>query len=159
MDHRRTLNQRGLSLVELLVVVGITIAMLAVALPVAQSGDLAGSEARRFLADAMRARSAARARWEPTQIRVVARKNMWKLETSAGEIIPGPGADELGRRFLADGVHFKKITNYQRDFIFLPNGRTLRNASIYIQSGDSTWKVTGSALSGMLESEPVETPP
>jgi len=152
------LNQRGLTLVELLVVVGITIAMLAIALPVTQSGDLAGSEARRFLADAMRARSAARTRWEPTQIRVNAKKGQWVLETIAGEIIPGPGMDKLGRRFLVEGVKFKKITLRQRDFIFLPNGRTLRNASIYIQSGDSTWQITGSALSGMLESEPVEIP-
>lgn len=151
-------DRSGVTLVELMVAMAIMVTLLGVAIPPRTSTDLAGSEARRLVADGMRVRSVAQTQWTPAGVRVHVPSRRWRCYRDNGSPILGPDSDANGWRRLADGVRFVKITQRDPNFIFLPNGRTYREASIIITDNTSSWEVSANALSGKINSQPTTTP-
>jgi Tfp pilus assembly protein FimT len=153
--HAALRRIRGISLAEFLVVAAILTTLLAIAVPTTQSSDVAGAEARRVLADAQRARSAARARWESVLIEFEVGGGRWRVRTQAGVPVEGAGSDPAGWRSLDPQVRFEAISSKESSFVFLPNGRTERAAAIRLVAGDRAWEVGANSLGGQLYSEPV----
>ncbi|KAA3604897.1 MAG: prepilin-type N-terminal cleavage/methylation domain-containing protein [Planctomycetota bacterium] len=151
-------GERGVTLVELIVVIGILLVLVGIAVPDSQSEDLAGAEARRLMSDGMRARSVARSQWTPCGVRVHVPTRRWRVQRDDGTPILGPDSDSDGWRTLAPGVRFVKITRRDPYFVFLPNGRTYRDAAIIISDDVTSWEVSSNALSGQINSWPTELP-
>lgn len=149
---------RGLTVIELLVVVAIVVAMVALAVPAGQNRDSVASEARRLLTDAVRTRSVARTRWEPAQLTVDVAGRRWRCATLAGEPILGPDSDADGWRTLSDGVRFERVAGSETTYVFLPNGRTQGEAAVGLRLGSAAWVVGCGALSGQIYSYPLEEP-
>jgi prepilin-type N-terminal cleavage/methylation domain-containing protein len=146
MACHRTLN-RGISLLELLVVIAIAASMLAVAVPSFQSRDLAGSEVRRLLADAILARSHARTTWQSATLQLDVRQGRWRPLDGNGLPLPGPQADAQGWRKFNAAVAMQKSAS---DFVFHPDGSMAGNASLTLVTGNSTWVIAASPLTGSL---------
>jgi len=147
MARHRALN-RGISLIELLVVLAIAASMLAVAAPILQPRDLAGSEVRRLLADAILARSHARTTWQSTTLQLDTQQSRWRPLDGNGLPLPGPQADAQGwRRFNSAAVTMQKSAS---DFVFQPDGSMTGSASLTLSAGNSTWVVAASPLTGSL---------
>ncbi len=158
MASNKKSGRGGFSLTEVMVAVSVAVTLLGIAVPTETSFDLAGAEARRLVADGMLARSRARTQWEGTMVEVDVLNNRWRVQTLDGEIIPGSDADDDGWRHLAEGVRFRKRTTVDPTFIFLPNGRTFRAASVVLSTGETAWEVSANALSGKINSGPTEVP-
>ena len=146
MARHRALN-RGISLIEILVVLAIAASMLAVAAPAFQSRDLAGSEVRRLLADAILARSHARTTWQSTTLQLDTQQSRWRPLDGNGLPLPGPQADAQGWRQFHSAVTMQKSAS---DFIFQPDGSMTDSASLTLSAGNSIWVIAASPLTGSL---------
>ncbi len=141
-------------MVELIVVAAILIMMASLALPVLQSSDLAGAQARRVLADAIRTRSQARTNWQNTILRTDLVTDRWRCELADGTPIEGPGADAEGWRSLDKGAHFQTVEGLPSLFTFQPNGRGQELAAVRIVYDSSAWIIQLDPLSGSLIADP-----
>lgn len=144
---------RGFTLVELLVVIAVAVALMAITVPFHQDHDRVANEARRILSDALRLRASARTTWSATILSFDLAGGRWKCENAAGNPIPGPDSDANGWRELDDlSVSLAAVAGQPTTFVFLPNGRIQDNSVIQIKAGDATWQINGNALSGKLDS-------
>lgn len=157
MARRRPVGQRraqaGFSMVELLVVMTIAIVLLGMATPALRNSDDASAEVRRVVADAARTRSWARTSWQTATLDVDTTGRRWRIIDEAGEILGASNADANGWRTLATGVSFQSVQGTGSDFSFEADGRGTADASVQIVTGDSTWTVSMSALTGTITAE------
>lgn len=145
--------RRGFTLAELMVVVAVAAALLAIAVPFSQDVDRIGNEARRLLSDALRLRGTARTTWSATILTVDIAGGRWKCETAAGAPIPGPDSDPAGWRDINDpSVSFQGIAGAPSTFVFLPNGRIQDNSGVQLVAGNAIWQISASSLSGKIDS-------
>jgi len=141
--------KRGFTLMELVVVLAMAITLIALAVPAMQSQDIVGSEVRRVIADAVRARSHARTTWTSTTLVIDANQGRWRPVGANGIALDGPTADANGWRHLNPSVQF--TTN--QNFTFLASGKMPSSVSLRFQSGDTTWLLKGHSLTGNLEAQ------
>lgn len=153
LSHPRCSHLAGMTLAELVVVVAIFLILAALAVPALQSGDVAGSQVRRVLADAMRTRSLARTSWEATVLRPDTVSGRWRAERADGTPIVSQDTDPNGWRELQPGVSFREIANVPSVFTFLPNGRGNERAALLVVHGSTTWLLELEAMSGALRAE------
>jgi prepilin-type N-terminal cleavage/methylation domain-containing protein len=157
MASGRLLNrQRGFSLIELMIVMAIGLILMAMAVPIMGDRDNVGGEVRRLIADTVRARSWAQTTWRETTVDFDLQNNRWRLVDEEGDILPGTEADELGWRYLANGIRFEAIDGEEIEFEFEADGRSEVASSLLIVGGSSTWILQCSPLSGSISAEPWE---
>jgi len=147
-------SQRGMSIVEILVLLGILTAMVAFALPTNPTNDLVAADARRLVADGLRTRSVARTQWTPTMMQFDLGGGRWRCATTDGDPILSSDSDANGWRTLTNGVDFGIVAGKDSVFVFLPNGRALAEAGILLTGGNADWEVSTTALSGTISSGP-----
>jgi Tfp pilus assembly protein FimT len=125
--------------------------MAAIAIPVMQQDDRAGSDMRRLLADAVWARSHARTTWETINLRVDTKQNRWRCETEAGEPLSTPGG--TGWKELHPQLSFASNDGDPDTFSFLASGRASQSASVLILGGSNSWTLQVNPLSGKLNAK------
>lgn len=156
MACRRALTrQSGISLAELLVVVAVAMVLFGMAVPVMQNDDIAGTAARTFISDCVRARSFARRVWEPVTMQVDAANNRWRSLRQSGIPLMDANSDAEGWHYPVVGVDFKNVDGFPSDLSFLPNGRATVNAAMYIESGSTQWIIKVEALSARISATEV----
>lgn len=154
MADRRALN-RGISLVEVVMVAAIGLTLFAMAVPAAQNDDVAGSVARSIISDAVRARSHSRRTWETVTMQVDVVNERWRTVKQDGSFLSSAGADENGWHAAPPGVDFRSIEGLPTNLTFLPNGRAAESTSARILTGGSEWEITVDALSARITASPV----
>jgi len=151
MARRRALGSReGFSLVEVLVVAAIGMVMFALAVPVIQGDDMAGSTARTVISDAVRARSYARRVWEPVTMQIDAGGDRWRTLKLNGTPLSDANTDADGWHHAETGIDFVAIDGMPTDLMFLPNGRASTSTAILIVTGHTTWRLSVDALNARI---------
>lgn len=145
---------KGISLVEVMVVLSIVAMSMAVLVPSLQSSEKSGADVRRVLSDALMSRSLARSSWETTWLRTDLQNSRWRVEKSDGTPVDGPLADANGWRYLEDGVTFSAVSGSASDFVFLPNGRSNVDCAVAVTYRESSWTIDLDQLSGSLQVNP-----
>ncbi|HJM39028.1 MAG TPA: hypothetical protein QGG59_02815 [Planctomycetota bacterium] len=145
-------SQRGVGLAEFLLVVAIVISMAAIAIPVMQQDDRAGSEMRRLLADAVWARSHARTTWQTIHLRVDTSQNRWRCEDDEGGALSSPSGSNW--RELHKELSFASSDGDPDTFSFLASGRANESASVQILGGTTPWVLQVNPLSGKIVAQP-----
>lgn len=157
MARRRSIvhdrSQAGFSMVELLIVMTIAIVLLGLATPALRNSDDASAEVRRVVADAARTRSWARTTWRTATLDFDTVGRRWRIIDETGEVLGASNADANGWRTLATGVSFQSIQGSTSDFSFEADGRGTTDAAVQIVTGDSTWTVSLSALTGTITAD------
>lgn len=146
-------SEAGFSLVELLVVMAISLVLLGMVAPAMRTRDNASAEVRRVVADAARARSWARTTWRTATLDIDTANRRWRIVDDTGAVLNSSTADENGWRTLATGVSFAAVSGTSTDFAFESDGRGTANSAAQIVSGNSTWTVSMSALTGTVTAE------
>jgi Tfp pilus assembly protein FimT len=155
MAGRRAL-ERGISLVEVLVVSAIALTMFAMAVPAAQNNDVAGSVARSMVSDAVRARSYSRRTWEPVTMQVDTANARWRTLREDGTPLSSIGANANGWHKLPTGAEFRVIDGMPSDLVFLPNGRASQSSAVHVVFGNHVWLLGVDSLSARIRAEPVD---
>lgn len=150
---KRHAGRAGFTLVELLVVISIALVLLGMATPTLRDSDDASAEVRRVVADAARTRSWARTSWQTATLEVDTAGRRWRIIDESGEILGASNADVNGWRTLATGVSFQSVSGSDTNFSFEADGRGTANASVQIVTGDATWTVSMSALTGTITAD------
>ncbi len=145
----------GWSLLEGLLVLAILATMTALAVPVLENNEQATPAVRRFLADAVRARSLAQSSWQETEMKLNPSAGAWRVEGRDGTVHPGPLADASGWTSLGKGVSFVPSGKTPSVFRFQANGRATAKAAICIRAGKATWQITLDELTSTLTAGPV----
>lgn len=154
MADRRALN-RGISLVEVVMVAAIGLTLFAMAVPAAQNDDVAGSVARNIISDAVRARSYSRRTWETVTMQVDVVNERWRTLKQDGTHLSAAGADENGWHDAPPGVDFRSVEGMPTDLTFLPNGRASESTSSRILTGSTEWEIKVDALSARITAYPI----
>lgn len=153
MAGRRAL-EKGISLVEVVMVAAIALVLFAMAIPAVQNQDSAGSVARSMTSDAVRARSYSRRAWEPVTMQIDVNNDRWRTLREDGTPLSSIGADANGWHDLPVGGQFQVVDGMPSDLVFLPNGRASQSAAIRVIFGDSTWVLGVDALSARIYANP-----
>ena len=155
MADRRAL-ERGISLVEVVMVAAIGLTLFAMAVPAAQNDDVAGSVARNIVSDAVRARSHSRRSWETVTMQVDVSNERWRTVKQDGTYLLSAGADDNGWHDAPPGVDFRQIEGQPTDLTFLPNGRASESTSARIVTGGTEWEIHVDRLSARVSAFPVQ---
>ena len=150
------LNLRsGWSLTEGLLAMAILATMTALAVPVLENQEQVTPGVRRFLADAVRARSLAQSSWQEIELKLDIASGSWRIEGQDGSIHPGALANATGWANLGNGLSFLPAKEAPPVFRFQANGRAKEKGAIQIRAGKSSWLIHLDRLSSTLTATPV----